>query len=49
MAVFVTLCLLAFGALVLIDPNKFIPESAYDDWQKAAIGWMAFILGYWLK
>jgi len=49
MSIFVTLFTLVICVLILTSPNSVIRQPADDAWQKAAIGWIGFIIGYWLK
>lgn len=49
MSVVVTLFLLGLAVAVLASPNRILPHPAGDTWEKAAIGWIGFVIGYWLK
>ena len=49
MSVVVTLFLLALAAVLLTSPNGLVRKPVPDGWEKAAIGWIGFVIGYWLK
>ncbi len=49
MAVLVSGFFLLVGFTILTSPNPVIQHSVDDGWHKAAVGWMAFLLGYWVK
>jgi hypothetical protein len=49
MSVVVTLFLLGLAAAILASPNFLITKPVTDGWEKAAIGWIGFVIGYWLK
>ena len=48
MRILVSLFLLAAGIIILTAPNFILTHQADDSRQKAAIGWIGAVIGYWL-
>jgi hypothetical protein len=48
MRIFVSLLLLGAGWMILTAPNFAVPHKPDDGLQKAAIGWIGAVIGYWL-
>jgi hypothetical protein len=49
MSIFVTLFTLALAVLALASPNFLFLQPVSEELKKAAIGWIGFVVGYWLK
>jgi hypothetical protein len=48
MRILISLVLIVAGFAILTAPNRLIPHGTDDALQKAAIGWIGALIGYWL-
>lgn len=48
MRIVVSVVMLGAGLLIVSAPNFVVAHKADDGLQKAAIGWIGLVIGYWL-